>query len=202
MINKALVITVISFTFSFCGFAQAVEEHNNIAPVAQPSLYSLRRLVSVAPLAFSENGVGFAVSYEQNIDRQGIVAFQLPLLATFNVAKNNAANGYKNDPMVYFIPGIKFYPTGSYGPMKYAIGPSLLLGVGSKSTYNNGSYPSEGKFVLGIILDNSLNMFLTPRFYLGFNLGFGFSYINILGENNKGVTGLAQGSFKLGYRFQ
>ena len=171
-------------------------------------------ILSISPMQFTENGVGFSFSYEKGIDRDGIISFNLPLISTFNL-NNNPEKGGKQDAMFYFSPGLKFYPTGSYGKSKYAIGPSLVIGAGEKTstatnttfdpnnqtyTYTN-YYTTKSKFLLGIMVDNSLNLNPTPHFYLGLNFGFGFTYINTLNGINQGVNGTVQGGFKIGYRF-
>lgn len=174
------------------------------APPPPPRLragYPDSRLVTLSPIQFTENGIGFSLGYEQDIDRAGIVAFRLPILATFNLAKNNAQNGYKNDPMYYFTPGVKFYPSGSYGPVKYAIGPTLVVGGGRRSTYTNKTYLYENKFLLGVAVNNSVNIYPAKHFYLGIDLGLGITYVNKIGGENQGVKPIVQGSFMMGYRF-
>ncbi len=172
-------------------------------------------ILAIAPIQFTENGVGFAVSYEKAIDKAGIIAYSLPVIATFNLnGQNEAHNGKHEDAMFYFSPGLKFYPTGSHGRTKYAVGPSLVIGAGEKTTggdYNYWSgysylsgfnpYETHSKFILGILVNNSLNINPSPRMYMGMDFGFGFTYINQLGGTNQGITGMVQAGFKLGYRF-
>ncbi|WP_133162720.1 hypothetical protein [Flavipsychrobacter stenotrophus] len=172
-------------------------------------------IIAIAPIQFTENGVGLAFSYEKGIDKAGIVAYNLPLIATFNL-NNNVSNGDHQDAMFYFSPGIKFYPTSSHGNVKYAIGPSLVIGAGEKTTHSSTYLPNPGnpsnpyyyeqyttqsKFILGIMVSNSLNINPTEHFYLGLDFGFGFTYINRLAGNNDGLTGVVQSGFKIGYRF-
>ncbi len=168
-------------------------------------------IIAIAPIQFTENGVGLAFSYEKGIDKAGIVAYNLPLIATFNL-NNNVSNGDHQDAMFYFSPGIKFYPTSSHGNVKYAIGPSLVIGAGEKtkgtSIYDPNfpyttttTYTTQSKFIVGIMVSNSLNINPTEHFYLGLDFGFGFTYINRLAGNNDGLTGVVQSGFKIGYRF-
>ena len=171
----------------------------------------------ISPIKFTENGVGFELGYEHGIDAGGIVAYNLPVVATFNMAKNDLDNGNKQDPMYYVMPGIKFYPASSHGKVRYAIGPSIVAGFGSRTendrvevypnvyppyyypTYTD-NYVTKNKFVLGVMINNSLNINPSPHFTLGLDLGLGFSYINQLDGTNKGMTTLVQGGFKMGYR--
>lgn len=172
-------------------------------------------ILAIAPIQFTENGVGVALSYEKTIDKAGIIAYSLPVIATFNLnGQTEAHDGKHQDAMFYFSPGLKFYPTGSRGRTKYAIGPSLVIGAGEKTTggayhywsgysYLSGFNPYEthSKFMLGILVNNSLNINPSPRMYIGMDFGFGFTYINQLGGANQGITGMVQAGFKIGYRF-
>lgn len=171
-----------------------------------------RHVLAIAPLFFSEDGYGLSFSYEEAIGKQGIIAYTLPVSIAFN---NNRRYYYNygneernNDVMFYFTPGLKFYPTSYYGKTKYAIGPSLLLGAGTHTErldyvynppYNENK--SQSKFVLGVLVNNSVTINATPNFNIGFDFGLGFSYINILDGARKSITGLVQGGIKLGYRY-
>lgn len=174
------------------------------------------RLLSVAPIEFTENGVGVAVSYEKTIDKAGYIAFVLPVMATFNLNNSSESDYNKHqDAMFYVSPGLKFYPTSCYGRTKYSVGPSLVIGAGEKTTggehyvytpYNNTNYQFEpysthSKFTLGILVNNSININASPRMSLGLDFGFGFTYINTIGGSNAGMTGMVQGGFKIGYRY-
>ena len=113
--------------------------------------------------------------------------------------------------MYYIMPGLKFYPTTGYGTVRYAIGPSAVIGSGTKTysytTYDpiNGGYTNyssdQTHFVFGLIVNNSLNINPTPHLYIGGELGLGFTYIDRIGGVGQGVNVLAQGNFKIGYRF-
>ncbi len=169
----------------------------------------------VSPIKFTENGVGLELGYEHGIDKAGIVAYNLPLVATFNLAHDDLNMGNKQDAMVYFMPGIKFYPTSAYGKVKYAIGPSLVVGAGQQTDridyyydpygniypYNgNHTYITRDKFLLGVLINNSLNINPSAHFTLGLDFGFGFTYINTLDGVTQNMRGLVQGGFKMGYR--
>jgi hypothetical protein len=169
------------------------------------SCYS-RDVISLAPLQFTENGLGIGLAWEHSLDREGFVALELPLVMTMNPNNNNAYHN-QNDMMYYAMPGLKFYPTG-LGKVKYALGPSVVVGAGEKTWDNYDPYYSsyhgtttESHFVLGMLINNSLNINPTPRMHLGLDFGMGFSYINRIGGYNDGMKFLTQGSFKVGYRF-
>ena len=178
-----------------------------------------KQLIGFSPLQFTENGVGFSISYERVLDKDGIITFNIPFITTFDLANNNNNAVYNNgveqktnqDAMVYLSPGLKFYPSGCYGNVTYAIGPSLVIGAGQHTTYNSnydpvtyqyiGGSQTQDKFILGIMITNSLNMNVTKKFYLGLDLGLGFTYINQLGGVTQPMNGIVQGGFKMGYRF-
>jgi hypothetical protein len=172
-----------------------------------------RNVIAVAPFQFSENGVGFGLSYEHTMDEQGYISFYLPAIATFNLGQDNYHSSYygsnRNNVMFYAMPGVKFYPT-RMGKVKYAIGPSFVVGVGQKDDYYRVYDPyltstyyayNSDRFLLGMMLNNSLNINPTPHLYVGAEFGFGFTYFDRIGGYNRGITGLVQGSFKVGYRF-
>lgn len=170
-------------------------------------------ILSLAPLQFSENGLGVGLSYECALDKKSIIAFYIPVAATFDLSNgtyfNPNTNTYQNgktDGMYYAMPGIKVYPTGNTGLVRYAIGPSLVVGIGqsSSATYdanNNFVYLTQTHSILGMIVNNSLNINPSPHVYLGIELGLGFTYLNRIGGLNQGTETLVQGGLKIGFRF-
>ena len=200
---KKILLLIAPLVMAGSAFAQSEEA----APASPVKASSGDHILAIAPIQFTENGVGLSFSYEKGIDKGGIVSYYLPIITTFNL-NNNVDHGDHQDAMFYFAPGIKFYPTSSHGTVKYAIGPSLVIGAGEKTTssyYNNGvpylEYNTQSKFILGVIVNNSLNINPTPHFYLGIDFGFGFTYINRVGGNNDGLNGIVQSGFKIGYKF-
>ncbi len=170
--------------------------------------------IALSPFQYSENGVGVGLSYERALDVDGYISAYVPFIATFNMEENNDRYYYnnqnRNNIMFYAMPGIKFYPTGM-GRVKYAVGPSAVIGVGQKtmddyyydpyygySTSRNGTYD---RVLFGMMINNSLNIYATKRVYVGAEMGFGFTYMDIINNVNRGVTFLTQGSFKIGYSF-
>jgi hypothetical protein len=186
--------------------------HRHHSARADSARAGMQNLLSIAPLQFTENGLGFAVSYERNIDKNGIVAFYVPVIATFSTNDHYDYNTGQDIPagqnyMLYAMPGIKIYPTGSFGVVKYALGPSLVVATGQKATdiYDpNVGYTqtrSETHTMLGVVINNSLNINPGTHLHLGLEFGFGFTYLNVLGGVNQNTTGFVQGSFSIGYRF-
>lgn len=173
-----------------------------------------RNIIAFAPIQFTEIGIaGFSFSYERALDVKNIVSFYIPLITEFNSSKNDYYSGsgtpvVRNDYMIYLMPGLKIYPTGGYGIAKYAIGPSLVIANGQKTSYDYSSAPVTGNnFLFGMMVNQSINVNPTPHLYLGSEFGVGFTYVNrltnsSLGSNtNLGTDALVQFSFKVGYRF-
>jgi hypothetical protein len=168
-------------------------------------------IIAFAPLQFTENGIaGFGVSYEHAIDARSIAAFYLPVGVEFNLTNTrNTANTNKNsDPMFYINPGIKIYPTGGFGPMaKYAIGPSLVIGDGQRTvtdnyyTVSNNYYQVKSHFLIGMMINQSINISPTPWLYIGTEFGIGFTYIDKVGGAEQGMSTLVNFNFKIGVRY-
>ena len=170
-------------------------------------------LLAVAPLQFTDNGLGFSFSYERVLDKGGIIAFYIPVIVTFNlnngtyynVSTGTTQNGHQ-DAMYYAMPGIMLYPTGCYGRVRYGIGPSVVLATGEKSSanydpYGGTNYQTLTHTMLGMMLNNSLNINPGPHVYIGFEFGLGFTYLNRVDGLNQGTAAIVQGGFKVGYRF-
>ena len=167
-------------------------------------------IFSMSPILFTEAGIGFSLTYERFLDKDGIVSLSLPLSGVFNPVKNELNVDNSQDYMYYFTPGLKFYPTGGYGKVKYAIGPVFEFGAGEKTKYTYDYSTTGGlantqdhrsKYVVGISINNSFNFRPTRNLYLGIDFGFGFTYINRFGDTNDGIGGLVNFGFKIGYLF-
>ncbi len=193
-------------------FAQENNGRNFDNKVAQPKM--LPNIVSLAPLQFSENGLGVGFSYERMLDKSNYISFYLPLIATFDLNNgtytdlNGLRHNGNSDAMFYCMPGIKVYPTGAEGLIKFGIGPSIVIGAGQKSEkVYNGPYGAISGYnvndhqVVGMIINNSLNINTSTHIYLGLDFGFGITYFSRSAGLNDGTNGLVSGSFKIGYRY-
>ena len=169
-----------------------------------------RKILAISPLQFTEVGLGLSFSYERFLDKNGIISFILPVTSVFHTVKNENNDDYRQDYMYYVMPGLKFYPTPNTSSIRYAIGPSLVLGAGERTkydyTYNylSSLSPSErhnSSIVVGVIINNSFNFRPTKKMFLGLDFGLGFTYINRFGSANDGITTLVSGGFKVGYVF-
>ncbi|WP_133162719.1 hypothetical protein [Flavipsychrobacter stenotrophus] len=158
---------------------------------------------SIAPVHLFESCIGTSISYERGIDAGGIVTYMLQAMGGVDLTKKYASNRATEDPIIFIMPGLKFYPTTRLGHTKYAVGPSLVIGAGQASDYSS-YYPSDRvgtRFLLGIMVNNSLNYQFGQRVYLGIDYGLGFSYIDKSRGVNSGVNLLNQLAFRMGYRF-
>lgn len=181
-------------------------------------------IIGANPLQIMESGessgtgngpsVGFGISYERVLDKNGIVSLYLPFYMGFSNTNNyntgmvtNNNRSYNN---FYIMPGLKFYPAGQ-GMVKYAVGPQATIITGEKyesyTLYDPTGRPigtnfgTVDRFVFGLAVNNSLNITPTPHLYLGLEMALGFSYINKINDITRGTTGIFQFGFKAGYRF-
>lgn len=127
---------------------------------------------------------------------------------------------YTYNGMLYFYPGFKIYPTGANKKVSYAAGANLVLGIGSvekvttqyslDSSVNNnytyytrtpisGTVEGMGRYKLGILLTNSLNLRPGKHLYLGIDFGIGYSYIDRFNGMNNGTDVMAQIGVKFGF---
>ena len=202
---EKISLIVLFICFCFCGYARVPTDSAATRP----------DILCVMPFQFTENGPGFGGSYERRLDHKGLFSFCLPVMVTFNVANTNRIYDYntgnyntgKTDPMLYTMPGVKFYPTGSNGRLKYAIGASVVVGTGKQSSYLtdlNGLNTTElvqHHMLVGVMWQNSLNINVDSKMYLGAELGLGGTVINKAADNDESSEVLVQGALKVGYRF-
>ncbi len=191
-------------------------KRNGMVDMNAPS-WMRRTTIALSPFQFTESGVGVGLSYERAVEPQGMLSVYVPFIASFSVNNNNydyyGSQRVNNMPnyMMYAMPGVKFYPTGM-GRCKYAVGPNAVIGYGRR--YDNYYYPmynsqyiyapyyytgSRERFLLGMMINNSVNVHVAHHLYIGAELGFGFTYFDRVGGYNEGVNFLTQGSFKIGY---
>lgn len=176
-------------------------------------------ILAFAPIQISESGMGVGISYERMLDKKGIVSFYMPVSYTFTGDGGDNYYGYNDELQnLYLMPGIKIYPTGSNGIVKYSIGPSLVFAFGEEyrddlyytysGPYYGGSYYpyynygyKGDRFSFGMMINNTLNINPTPHLYLGLELGLGLSYLHYVDNVRQDTQGLTQFGFRVGYRF-
>jgi hypothetical protein len=193
----------------------------------QPKIEYGGNIISLALINLNDEGFGFGLAYERNLDQNGNIAFYLPInvcmggLGNGNVVYDPTFGGYTNTTMkrtIYqLMPGVKFYPTGNKGKVRYAIGALVDYETGTKEveqyvytpTFPSGYYKLGNADLekFGIMIHNSLNMFPNAHIFIGLDLGLGLTYMNKEQDLNtgsmieQGTTQLAQFNFRIGYRF-
>ncbi|HEY9177231.1 MAG TPA: hypothetical protein VIN07_06050 [Flavipsychrobacter sp.] len=167
-------------------------------------------IISVMPMQIMTYDVGVGIAYERVLDNAGILSFYLPIMMEFDGTNGRNAAIHptgKTYPAYYIMPGLKLYPTGSKGVIRYGVGPNLAYRTGREFDFkydNMGNIVGIGeqsRNMLGIMVTNSLNINPTKHIHMGLELGLGFSYFNKLGGVEMGTEALAQFGFKIGYRF-
>lgn len=174
-------------------------------------------IIALAPIYMTNtSAVGIAASMEHLADKNDNIGLYLPIGFSFD---NPSTQNNKTGSFLWAYPGIKYYPTGNNGPARFAFGPSIIVGAGSEKRgeyiYNNQTQTSEYKefqnniFLMGVMLNHSVNIQPTPKFYIGLELGIGIPYFvsetEHLGTSSTYNTfdngnPLIQFQFKLGYR--
>lgn len=201
---KLIFASILCLFVGLSASAQTEEVENTSRRVTlQPSV------LAFAPIQFTENGVaGMGISFERALDKDNIVALYVPAMAVLrSTSRTDNEGNVHTDPMFYVMPGLKIYPTGGYGLAKYAIGPSIVVAEGRRTDNNVYSYPNVyenvtyNHFLLGMMVNNSLNINPTPHLYIGSEFGFGFTYFNRENGINTNTKPLVQFNFKVGYRF-
>lgn len=163
-----------------------------------------KNIVAFNPVhLISSDFVGVGFSYERLTNEY--LGIKIPVMIGIN-------NSYVN-----FGIEAKLYPTKNTGPVKYAIAPALMVGIGTRQTeyyvYNpNG--PSTYTIIkddanhFGFLLNQTLNVTITRQFYIGLEGGLGLNYYDDLAHDNNNnnntntnLSFLAQMNVGLGLRF-
>lgn len=142
-------------------------------------------------------GVGF--SYERMTNPY--MGLKIPVMVAIN-------NNYVNIGLE-----AKLYPTKNTGAVKYAIAPTLMMGIGDNVytdwQWMNGNYVkvtiNEPSNHFGFLLNQTLNITITRQFYVGLEGGFGINYFDEVArnsiDNNSNLSAVAQMHVGMGYRF-
>jgi hypothetical protein len=170
-----------------------------------------QNIIAFAPIAFTENGYGFSLSYERTLDKRGWVSFYFPTYFTFSSSQSydpvtgaSVTHNFHNG-MFYLMPGIKFYTNlNSPNRMKHSVGLNLVTAFGSSDNNNDINYNSTSTYsrtMVGAIASYGGNMFPTNHLYLGWDAGMGMSYVNDWDGQPHSTQFLIQLSLRCGYRF-
>lgn len=193
---KKVILSCILSALTVAVFAQS-----NQSTKAKSSEGYGKNILAFNPVHLvSSDFVGVGFSYERIVN--DFVGIKLPVMIGIN---NN-----------YYNIGIeaKLYPTKNTGPVKYAIAPALMVGLGSRQ-YENYLYTGGGVYInqtvresashVGFLLNQTLNVTISKEFYIGLDGGLGINYYDEAANNynndNSNLSFLAQLHFGLGYRF-
>ncbi|HTM67388.1 MAG TPA: hypothetical protein VL093_13760 [Flavipsychrobacter sp.] len=183
-----------------------------------------KNILSFSPVHMTNTSpVGFGISYERVLDKNTILSFYFPVAYSFktnNSSYSSSTGKYDKDKssMLWLYPSLKIYPTGSTGIVRYSVGPMFAIGTGNRSYHRDVYDPitglsnyqkvSEDLFVLGLLVNNSLNIQPTPKIHLGLELGIGIPYYSNEGDkgtyyydNTYSDEPIVQFNFNIGYRF-
>ncbi len=155
-----------------CLFCVSVQGQKKVNRTYGDNLVTVSPFVGYASPQFSDFGVG--VAYERFVN--DYIGVKLPV--NFGLSSNMFQTGL----------GFKFYPGGHKRPVKYAVGPTLLLTRSSGTTsvqrfdsLNNFWFTEEVDNPLmqfGFMLNNSLNITIQKNIYIGGEMGLGINYLN------------------------
>jgi hypothetical protein len=161
------------------------------AGVTCQTAFTTDNVLRLSPIAALDIGFGFGLGYERFFGSgkkfSVVLPFDFVLENTTggdNVSSNNtkAYNTY-----FYFLPGVKFYPTG-HKKITYAFGPSLMFGFGNNKTteWTNdlvpaSAIPTSVKYArkrFGVLMNNYVTYNIGKSFDIGLEGGLGFCYFD------------------------
>ncbi len=193
---KKILVAFLLGSFTLSSFAQTGNGTKSSPDAKKDFGKNIIAFNPVHLIASDFVGVGF--SYERLVNNY--LGLKVPVMVAIN---NN-----------YFNVGLeaKLYPTKNNGPVKYAIAPAIMVGIGDNTyqdyVYINGNYVRkdivEPASHFGFLLNQTLNVTITKQFFIGLDGGLGINYYDEKADNNNENTNLsflAQLHFALGYRF-
>lgn len=212
---KHLLSLSILLLATCAAFAQDVPPQTAPQPAPEPLPESFIRrgnIVALAPIQFTDDGLGFGIYYERFLDNDGFVSLNLPITYSgVRTVKDYDGNSI-HAAMLYIVPGVKIYPTGHRsGKIKYAVGVSLPIGSGDHLSYAHLSsvggirtdkyYFLQNKFVFGMLVTNSINLFVAGHFYMGVDANVGYTYYFSRDGGRDRNNVMFQTGCRFGYRF-
>lgn len=188
-------------------------------------------MLTISPIHMTNTSTtGMGIAYERIISKNNMLSIYLPFcLSLHDKDDNNNTSPISNttngrSTIFWIMPGIKLYPTGNNGVVRYGVGPSIAIATGTRdnttTTYNpqtgqqQTTTTQENVFIAGILINNSLNIQATQHFKFGIELGLGLPYYKNDGAKGNFNSGgyysyygpfsnvpLVQFNINLGYRF-
>ena len=216
MIGKISTFTLITVITSTTSFAQSMDKQQREKHARNTGGDYGANIITISPFIAMDYGVGVGLSYERIFGPDKKLAVILPVSLMLD---GNNSPGYRYatsdlDASIYFTPGLKIYPFGQRR-LTYAVGPSLMINYGKRSSVWAAGFPVEGAMIswlrLGIMATNYLNFQVTRSFNLGLEMGLGLRYLDrqTYTEPNRDMPLKLQGDMKptgrfaltLGFRF-
>lgn len=177
--------------------------------IAEAKQYGDNILRLIPLRSIDGEGVGVGIDYEHIFGAEKNVGLVLPLTINFAEYYDYMSPSQHTATYFYFTPGIKIYPFGQR-KVTYAVGPSIMIGLGNVGGYNNYrgyNVSSFQRFRMGVFANNYLNVQLTPQFNFGVELGLGVRYVDVGTKNgatpdyDNGVQPMQNFALSFGYRF-
>lgn len=209
---------LIAIIIGFIGLSTLYGQGNNSTKKKDesPVHESGTHIIRLSPINLTteryNSEIGIGISYEYLLNKKLSLIF--PLSIDWETGFNEPFDLY----YLYFMPGLKYYPTGQ-GKIKYAIGANMVLNYFKRERNNSGwgdymfSPPLKKEaFRFGILANNYINFQITDRMSFGFVGGIGVNYYSF-GKKGKIYSGemksfhnfplalTARLAFNLGYRF-
>ncbi len=218
---KQILILVLFISASFSATCQNSAYSNNVGSSRFDNASNFKRnQVSIIPFVITETGKGFGVGYEHFFGKKGVLSFYIPIYFTKNTYSveidtliqygKSMYTKSVTDPMYYVSPGIKFYPKGSNGVVKYALGLAYTIANGTitagedgRLTYNF-AYTDGARYnrsMTGCVVNNSLNILVMSRIHIALETGFGLTFSNNTSNTPQDMGPLYYFSLQTGYRF-
>lgn len=213
--NLRACLTLGLLSAATVAFAQRPHHERNMPQPQRSGMDYGKNILSLAPIQMTDfSPAGIGISYERVLDKDYRFAFYLPVAFSFKRDRqynpNTGLDEKHNNNMVYFYPGLKITPFGSNRVFSYSVGPSLAIGFGKDAYYDYVYNPNTGNYYttfreenitrFGFLINNGLNVQVTPHFYMGTELGIGIRYYDS-SDYYDDFQPMVQFNFKLGYRF-
>ncbi len=192
--KKIILLIIATSTIVISGFAQRSKKE---------SIDYGKNIIRLNPISFFEyGGVGFGLGYERILSEDGNFGLKIPFFMgmrtdNFIFGQGGSHNSSISNYSLMINPGIKFYPTGQR-KITYGLGFSVFGIFGSNNHYEyiynsqqNKSFRTlmDGSHInFGMMVDNSIQFNLTPKFNIGLEVGVGPSYYNSYTQTTQGPS--------------
>lgn len=202
-----MVVVLLSTSMFAQGFKQqAKDEHRKNSSLGKDILTFYPFQIMVTNADQEDVNLNIGVSYERILNNE-LIGIKL------------AAFRSLSDPYYYFTPTLKIYPFHQ-GTVRFAVGPQLIIGMGSMNYSVNLYDPNNGYYTqhksgtrkqFGFAVSPSLNVTMSEHFYITAESSLGIMYYDNMpyanstyynyNYSNNPVNPAFQLNFGMGYRF-